>query len=83
MRELSAASVSLQVTPSWGEVFIYPRVVRPYRGFWTGWTEASCMSFSKTKCQVLCFRTTPCIGCRLGVKQLQGCTEAKERVVRH
>ena len=37
MRVLSAPSVSLQMTPSWLEVSISLRVVRPYRGIWIGW----------------------------------------------
>ena len=37
MMELSAPSVSLQVTPNWEEVLICLAVGRPYRGIWTGW----------------------------------------------
>ncbi|SGA02759.1 Uncharacterised protein [Chlamydia abortus] len=37
MRALSAASGSLQVTPSWLEVSMCLRVARPYGGMWTGW----------------------------------------------
>ena len=37
MRELSAPSVRLQMTPSWEEVLICLRVERPYRGIWADW----------------------------------------------
>ncbi len=34
MRELSAPSVTLQMTPNWGEVFMYPRIGRLYKRVW-------------------------------------------------
>jgi len=37
-RELSAPSLSLQMTPSWQEVSICLGVGMHYRGIWTGWT---------------------------------------------
>lgn len=37
MRALSAASLSLQITQSWEEVFLSLGVGRPYRGIWVSW----------------------------------------------
>jgi len=39
MRELSAPSVSLQMTPSWAGVSISLRVGRLCRGIWTDWID--------------------------------------------
>jgi len=37
MWELSAPSLSLQMTPSWQEVSVYLWVGKRYKGIWTSW----------------------------------------------